>query len=42
MTERQRTDLLNFLNNNKIEYTSVNSSNLNAIIQVDLTVTEEL
>ena len=41
MTERQRTDLLNYLNNNKIKYTVVNASNLNAVIVVDLTVTEE-
>lgn len=40
MTEIERTDLLNYLNNNKIEYTSVGPSNLNAIIQVDLTVTK--
>ena len=39
MSEIQRTNLLNYLNNNKIKYTSVNSSNLNAVIQVDLTVT---
>ncbi len=40
MTEIERTDLLNYLNNNKIEYTLMGPSNLNAIIQVDLTVTK--
>ena len=33
-----RTDLLNYLNNNKIEYTSVG----NQTIQVNLTVTKEI
>jgi len=38
MTEIQRTDLLNYLNNNKIEYTFDKESQS---IQVDLTVTKE-
>jgi len=40
MTEIQRTTLLNYLNNNKIKYT-VTGSNMNAKIQIDLTVTSE-
>jgi hypothetical protein len=38
MYNETRTDLLNYLNNNKIEYTSVG----NHTIQVDLTVTKEI
>ena len=37
MYNQTRTDLLNYLNNNKIEYTSVG----NHTIQVNLTVTKE-
>ncbi len=38
MTEIQRTDLLNYLNNNKIEYTFDKESQS---IKVNLTVTKE-
>jgi len=38
MYNETRTDLLNYLNNNKIEYTSVG----NHTIQVNLTVTKEI
>ena len=40
MTEIQRTALLTYLNNNGIKYTST-GPNMNAVIHVDLTVTDE-